>query len=364
MPGFSFVQMKSYGPGAVFTATAAAAHVGGNTTYTGSFSNDLSGHSVVITGFTNGNNNGTFTVQSNDTTTVTVNNPNGVAETHAGSLNFGSASLNSIFVQISPTVGNFLIVVVWIGNASAQTLTSVSDGSNTYTNANLHTNGAVNSGTSVDMMYAPVTTGGLLNVTATWPSGGGYSHMYVAEYSGVTSFDFGSVVNGAPATPTILNTSTTSNELEIFTLLDHGFTTIVWNQSLMTSRLSVNDGGPVGNSAFSFGEQPNYHYWVTGSTTIAGNPQVIMQSAVFKTSTSVLNALTPYAGYGSEDCGGIALPAQEPKGTTANSNPLTFLPAPITGGERGPANNGVFYQGAGAGSSSGFGQIYPTGREF
>jgi hypothetical protein len=361
--GFSFVQIKEYAPGAVFTATAAANHVGGNTTYTGTFSNDNTGHPVTITGFTNGNNNGSFTVVSNTSTTMTVNNPNGVAETHAGSLNFGSASLNSIFVQITPTVGNFLIVVVWVGNSSAQTVSSVADTVNTYSNTNLHiNNGSVNSGTSTDMWYAPVTTGGTLNVTATWPSGGGYSHMVVVEYSGVTSFDFGSVLGGSQTTPTITNGSSTSNELEIWTLLDGGFTTIVWNQSAITSRTSANNGGPVGNSAFSFAEQPNPQYYTTGSTTFGGGTNIIMQSAVFKTNTSASNALSPYMGYGVFDCGGVALPAMEPS-STIFANQFNFLPAPVTGGSRGPTNSGVAYQGAGGGTTSGFGQIFPTGRK-
>lgn len=362
MAAFSFIQMTSYNAGTSFTLSAAAAHSGGNTTYTGSLANDNAGHSVTISGFTNGNNNGTFTVQSNTTTTITVNNPNGVAETHAGSVSMPSISNN--FVQITPTTGNFLIAVIWVGNSSAQTVSAVADtNTNSWSNCTgTHVNnGGVNSGTSLDMWYAPITTGGLTTVTATF-SGGGYSNISVAEYSGVTSFDKGSNLSGNLTVDNIQLATPNSNELLVWAILLAGFPTIVWDQVLMTSRASNNNGGPTNNTTYSFGEQPNPHYYQSGSTTVAANTQFIMNAAVFKTSTTVNNALFPYVGYGSLESGGVALPAQEPSRVTFN-NQFSFLPAPITGGERGPANSGVLYQGAGGGSTSGFGQIYPTGRE-
>jgi hypothetical protein len=361
--GFSFVQMKQYNAGAAFSLSAAAAHVGGNTTYTGSLANDLAGHSVVITGFTNGANNGTFTVQSNTTTTMTVNNGGGVAETHAGTATFNS--VEPIFVQITPTTGNWLIVATWIGNGSQQTVSSITDTlGNAYsfcTGAYVF-NGGVNSGTSLQLWYAPVTTGGATTVTVNWPSAGGYSNMSVAEYSGITAFDFGTNLGGSQTTPTITLGTINSNELLIWALLDQGFTTIVWNQSAMVSRASVNDNGPVANQSYSFGEQPNPQYYTTGSTTFGSATQIIMTAAVFKTNTTVNNALSPYIGYGVYDCGGIALPAQEAT-STIFANQFNFLPAPVTGGSRGPTNSGVAYQGAGGGATSGFGQIYPTGRK-
>src|SRR5208282_6524687 len=60
----------------------------GTTTYTGVFpaagGNAYANLIVQIAGFvTNPSNNGTYTVVSSTTTTLTVNNPNGIAETHA-----------------------------------------------------------------------------------------------------------------------------------------------------------------------------------------------------------------------------------------------------------------------------------------
>jgi len=85
-PGFIGVRYDT-DPGS-FALTSVAAASGGNTVYTGSalnlLTNQLAGFSVVISGFTNGVNNGTFTVVSNTLLTITVNNAAGAAETHAG----------------------------------------------------------------------------------------------------------------------------------------------------------------------------------------------------------------------------------------------------------------------------------------
>jgi Putative Ig domain len=69
--------------------------------YTGTFSPPLSmGSPVAISGFTNnGNNspiNSPFTVVSCTSTTLVVNNPNGVTETHAGTATFGIASVGGV----------------------------------------------------------------------------------------------------------------------------------------------------------------------------------------------------------------------------------------------------------------------------
>jgi hypothetical protein len=60
---------------------------GGNTVYYlrggGVYQWNLAGKSVTMAGHTAGANNGTFTIVSNTATTLTVNNPNGVAETYS-----------------------------------------------------------------------------------------------------------------------------------------------------------------------------------------------------------------------------------------------------------------------------------------
>lgn len=81
-------------PGTVDNLTAVANAVTGNTTYTGSFSPTLStGSPVVIAGFNTAANNGTFIVGSCGSTSLVVNNPNGVAEAHSATATFNPWSI-------------------------------------------------------------------------------------------------------------------------------------------------------------------------------------------------------------------------------------------------------------------------------
>jgi hypothetical protein len=71
----------------VLTLSAAAVSISGSQIVTGTFatggSNGLAGYTVVIAGFTNATNNGTFEISASSTTTITINNAAGIAETHA-----------------------------------------------------------------------------------------------------------------------------------------------------------------------------------------------------------------------------------------------------------------------------------------
>jgi len=70
-----------------FALSAAATASGGNTVYTGTGLDALLASTIVtIAGFSTSANNGTFTVVSSTSTTVTVNNPSGVSETSAATL--------------------------------------------------------------------------------------------------------------------------------------------------------------------------------------------------------------------------------------------------------------------------------------
>ena len=71
-----------------FTLTAVAAASGGVAVYTGTItsggSNAFEGIDFTITGFDNAVNNGVFSCTASTTTTLTLTNPNAVADTHAG----------------------------------------------------------------------------------------------------------------------------------------------------------------------------------------------------------------------------------------------------------------------------------------
>lgn len=68
-----------------FVLTAVANAAGGTTAYTGTFSPTLPVNSLAeITGFVNAANNGVYQVVSCNATTLVLQNPNGILETHAG----------------------------------------------------------------------------------------------------------------------------------------------------------------------------------------------------------------------------------------------------------------------------------------
>jgi hypothetical protein len=71
-----------------FSVTSVAAAVGGQTTYTGTFTPaSLPANSVaIVSGFLNAPNNGSFQVASVNATTLVLANANGVAETHAATV--------------------------------------------------------------------------------------------------------------------------------------------------------------------------------------------------------------------------------------------------------------------------------------
>lgn len=77
----------SFPPSSKLTLSSVANASGGSTVYTGTISNGASntyaGQPVVISGFTNSANNGTFTASASTATTLTLANASGVAETHA-----------------------------------------------------------------------------------------------------------------------------------------------------------------------------------------------------------------------------------------------------------------------------------------
>jgi hypothetical protein len=75
-------------PFAQFAITSVATAVGGNTTYTGTFTPTYftAGQLATVAGFANALNNGTYSIVSVSATTLVLANPNGVAVTAAGTV--------------------------------------------------------------------------------------------------------------------------------------------------------------------------------------------------------------------------------------------------------------------------------------
>lgn len=111
-------------PGTALTLTAAANASSGTTVYTGTITgggtNGLAGEVFVVAGFATSANNGTFICTASTTTTLTLDNGAGVAETHAGTAT-SEGSADVTFVSYSPSVAtvsvNGLITAVAKGGA-------------------------------------------------------------------------------------------------------------------------------------------------------------------------------------------------------------------------------------------------------
>lgn len=109
--------------GEVFNLTSVDNAIGGNTTYHGGTfpASNLAGVSVTIKNFTNPNDNGTFTIVSNTTTTLTVNNALGAAQTHPAEADIGGCGAN---LQITNDGGIFMTVPSDCTNSSGIAITS------------------------------------------------------------------------------------------------------------------------------------------------------------------------------------------------------------------------------------------------
>ena len=130
------VYYSAVAPVATLTLTAAANASGGNTVYTGTItgggSNALVGNYYYIVNFTNSaNDGGPFIATASTTTTLTLANASGVAETHAGKAaqtnSTGLAGLHHAKVynnanppvlqgQVSCPAGGILPQWAWVGN--------------------------------------------------------------------------------------------------------------------------------------------------------------------------------------------------------------------------------------------------------
>ncbi len=125
---------------APFALTSVANAAGGNTLYTGTItgggSNALVGVVFTAAGFTNAANNGTFTCTASTTTTLTLSNAAGVAETHAATATASpttslaqrvTSAANTVSLAHNTITGSNLVLVVGVSmNISARNTSTVS----------------------------------------------------------------------------------------------------------------------------------------------------------------------------------------------------------------------------------------------
>jgi hypothetical protein len=285
-------------------------------------------------------------------------------QTNSASAN-SVTSLSSAFPS-NNTIDNFLVAVFRLPFGSGNTYTVFDSQGNNWVNF-------VNFAQSSDryqLWYAPGCKGGGNTVTVqTVPQASSFFRIIIAEYSGVVS-QAQSVTDGQ--TSAIGNSTAVSSG---------GLTTV--NASDLLIGFTSNQDADGGNGTFTvtgagapytsgggwnFRRQQDTNLNLydmnvssTGTYTFTGTDAGVVHwgagIAAFKASSTGFT----YEGYGINDCGGQALPAQEPSSTvfatqTNSTNQLT------PSGGKGPTNVGVFYQSGGGGTTPGDGQIFPTGR--
>ncbi len=152
---------------------------GGNTQYTGTITggggNAFVGATVVVTGFTNANDNGTFVCTASSNGSITLNNPNGVNQTHAG-----TATVTTATVYNGTITGG-------AGNAFAGATVVISG----FTNA--ANNGTFTASASTATALTLNNRNGIAEVnpgTASVATGAGGNTVYVGTITGGTANGF------------------------------------------------------------------------------------------------------------------------------------------------------------------------------
>ena len=180
----------------LLTLSAAANASGGTTVYTGTITggsaNALAGQVFTVAGFDNTMNNGSFICTASTSTTLTLSNPSGVADTHAATAGSSTVSITDTVYQPLPgdwinsitqvSVGGIVLVgfyqVVTV-NGTAYTVVAASGATSTVSSS-----GAVPQFT---------TANGFSTVTVTFPN-----HGLLA--GGSTNFNISTTLGGVTIT--------------------------------------------------------------------------------------------------------------------------------------------------------------------
>jgi hypothetical protein len=178
---YTLTAVAASSPG-VLTLSAAAVSAAGSQVVTGTFatggSNGLAGYTVVIAGFVNAVNNGTFEISASTTTTITINNAVGIAETHAATatpdegtavytgtitgvgtaLTLSAAAVNGVYTgtitggAANALVGKSYVVTGFVNAANNGTFFATASTATTLTLSNLNTIAETHAGTATQTM--------------------------------------------------------------------------------------------------------------------------------------------------------------------------------------------------------------------
>jgi uncharacterized repeat protein (TIGR01451 family) len=157
--------------------TAAANAAGGDTVYTGTITggagNAFVGDSVVVAGFTNGKDNGTFTCTASTATTITLNNAAGVAQAHAATATVTTSTVYTGTITGgagNAFAGDTVVVTGFVNAANNGTFTVTASTATTLTLNNKASiaetdpgTATVSTATSTSTVYIGTITGGTGN---------------------------------------------------------------------------------------------------------------------------------------------------------------------------------------------------------
>jgi hypothetical protein len=102
-------------------------------TITGGGSNALVGYYFTVAGFVNAANNGVWIAVASTTTTLTLANPAAIAETHAGTAQAGTAAYHSTSADSSIAVGDSVVIAGFNNSANNGTFTVIATSATTVT---------------------------------------------------------------------------------------------------------------------------------------------------------------------------------------------------------------------------------------
>jgi len=235
------------------TLTAVAASSGGTAVYTGTITGyaGFVGYSFVIAGFVNGVNNGTFICTAATATTLTLENPFAVAETHAGTAVSveGTAVYTGTFTgeATGSLVGKTFTVTGFTNATNNGTyLATANSGTTTLTLAN---GGAIAESASSHAQEEPAEWVGIISSVAS--STGVYTGTFT---------EYASYPVGAPVKISGFVTNTVNNGT--FTLISATATTITVNN---TASISESHAATAAVNPFSV-----FTYFVDGTAQNTG----------------------------------------------------------------------------------------------
>jgi hypothetical protein len=218
----------STGGAGILVASAIAASSGGTAVITvasGGSANEWEGHSFVVAGFVNAANNGTFIATASSSTTLTVTNPNAVAETHAATATdqIGTAVYTGTFTgeATGSLVGKTFTVTGFVTNPTnnGTFIATANSGTTTLTLANP---AAVSETNTAAAQEEPAEWNGIISSVATGTG------VYTGTFTEHASYPV-----GAPVKITGFVTNAANNGL--FYLVSATATTITTTNSASVS---------------------------------------------------------------------------------------------------------------------------------